>query len=380
MRSIQGRRANNEGSITKKIVRGKIKWRASIRLNIDGKPTRKERYGNTRQEVHKKLTELKRQAEAGELISRKPETLDAYLKRWATDPDLRPKSRVARETNRQRIEPILGSRKLSDITAQNIDRLYQHLKSYLSPASVLQCHRVLGKALKDAVTEGVIPRNPMDQLVRKPNGKHIRKRQVVLSAEQINHLLSVGNEWRALWIFLLGTGVRSAEAAGLPWSNINMDEGTILINQQVYKLGSEFIVQSPKTQAGTRLLHAPEAVIAALYSQYQTQRNRQIILGDAWMNTHDLCFTRDNGAPLAGYHIYSAFQRTLKTSGLPSIRVHDLRHTYSSHAIRLGISANVLKDALGHENISTTLDIYSHIFKSQQEELATTMNGILSKT
>jgi site-specific recombinase XerD len=60
--------------------------------------------------------------------------------------------------------------------------------------------------------------------------------------------------------------------------------------------------------------------------------------------------------------------------------VHDLRHTYSSHAIRLGISANVLKDALGHENISTTLDIYSHIFKSQQEELATTMNGILSKT
>jgi len=103
------------------------------------------------------------------------------------------------------------------------------------------------------------------------------------------------------------------------------------------------------------------------------------VAGDGWGSPiPDLVFTTSTGAPLDGRSlIRSWFRPLLVKAGLPAIRIHDLRHSYASIALALGVHPKVVQEALGHSTIAVTLDLYSHVVPSLQREAAKEMGTAL---
>ena len=73
-----------------------------------------------------------------------------------------------------------------------------------------------------------------------------------------------------------------------------------------------------------------------------------------------------------------AFENAIKISGVKRIRIHDLRHSHASMLINLGMPINMVSKRLGHENIQTTLDTYTHLYESKEKELEDKMNEVFT--
>lgn len=90
-----------------------------------------------------------------------------------------------------------------------------------------------------------------------------------------------------------------------------------------------------------------------------------------------LMFPSEIGTPLDPRNMYRVYKRMLKIAGLPDIRFHDLRHTAATLMLQQGIHPKIVQERLGHSQISLTLDTYSHVIPSMQEEAAEKMDEIL---
>jgi len=99
--------------------------------------------------------------------------------------------------------------------------------------------------------------------------------------------------------------------------------------------------------------------------QLEDQRERD----DAWVETGPF-FTAENSAALDPETVTRYFRQAVKKSILPSIRLHDLRHTHATLALQAGIHHKVVSERLGHATVSITLDTYSHAIPAMQEEAA----------
>ena len=98
--------------------------------------------------------------------------------------------------------------------------------------------------------------------------------------------------------------------------------------------------------------------------------------GPAW-NDAGLVFTREDGRPLRPEFATRHFQALAQQSGLPAIRLHDLRHTNASLALEAGVEMKVVSDRLGHSQISVTADLYTHVSRSLGNAAAEQIAGVL---
>jgi len=171
----------------------------------------------------------------------------------------------------------------------------------------------------------------------------------------------------SLWTFMLGTGCRFGEAAGLTWANLDMEEGIANIRQQVTREradGKVRYILSPttKSDAGQRDLPLPTWVVAALRVQRSRVAEMRLAAGPAWQD-HDLVFPSDSSRPLQENHVLVVWHRTLKALGFeadgkPPVRMHDLRHTKGTLMIDEGEELVVVQRTLGHARQSITADLY----------------------
>jgi integrase len=100
-------------------------------------------------------------------------------------------------------------------------------------------------------------------------------------------------------------------------------------------------------------------------------------LGPAWQG-HDLVFCREDGSPIWPRSFSRAFQRHADAAGLPSIRLHDLRHSWATIALVAGVHPKLVQERLGHSAISITLDTYSHALPTMHEDAAATVAALLT--
>jgi len=107
--------------------------------------------------------------------------------------------------------------------------------------------------------------------------------------------------------------------------------------------------------------------------QQQAEKNRA---GAAWQE-NDLIFPNGKGQPQHQRYVYQEFKDLLKDTGLPDVRFHDLRHTAATLMLQQGVPPKVVQERLGHSDISMTLNTYSHVLPSMQEEAAEKMDELL---
>jgi integrase len=284
------------------------------------------------------------------------------------------------------IVPHIGTVKLQKLSGSQVNALYAKLaetgrkngKSGLSPMTIHHVHSCLHKACKDALRWGHISRNPLDAADPPRKKGDGTKEMRTWTKEQLKAFLEAMADERLspLWHTIAMTGMRRGEAIGLRWSDVDLEAGRLSVRRALIPSGREVIVSEPKTIKGRRVIALDPGTVEVLKAQAARQLDEQKEWDDAWVET-GLVFTLENGQALDPESVSRYIRQAVKMSMLPSIRLHDLRHTHATLALQAGIHPKVVSERLGHATISITLDTYSHAIPALQEEAAALIAGLV---
>lgn len=380
------RGARGGGSIRK---RSDGRWEARYTVGIDpetGKSKCKSIYGKTQKEVRQKLTQVTAELDEGTYIEPSKTPLSEWLETWLeTYVRFSVKPYTFDSYTRvceKHIDPVLGSRKLSELNPTQIQQFYNRLLSVdgLSPKTIKNIHGVLHRALQQALKLGMIKQNPSD-LCDLP--KVQRKEIKPLEQEDIARLVEVvqNHPFGILYQVTLFTGLRQGEVLGLTWDCVDFERNTILINKQLQKtkkVGGEYTL-APTKSSRSRTITAAQSVMRLLKKQRVQQIEKQLKAGQAWDNRMNLVFTNDFGGHLVHLTVYKHFKDIVKSLGLDEARFHDLRHSYAVVAIESGDDIKTVQSNLGHATASFTLDVYGHVSQNMRRQSAERMDKFIRK-
>ena len=334
----------------------------------------------TQREAREWVKETLSQVEDGLTIKGARTTLAKYLDSWleTIKPTVRPKTwQQYEQIVRQYVKPSLGEIRLNDLRPDHVQTLYtSQLERGLGPRSVRLIHAVLHRALNQALRWGPVRRNVCDA-VDKP--KQSRAEMQTFDLEQTQTFLHAveGNRIEALFYLAISTGLRQGELLGLKWTDLDFDSGRLQVQRQLQRISGEGLTfTEPKSAAGRRAIVLGSVDLAKLQAHRKHQLEERLFAGGRWQD-HGLIFTTTIGSPLDPRNLYRTYKVILKRADLPEIRFHDLRHTAATLMLQQGVHPKVVQERLGHSSINLTLDTYSHVLPSMQEDAAQRMNAIL---
>jgi integrase len=374
---VAKKRGNGEGSITRRKNGG---WCAQYTAYTAEGRKWKTLYGKTRQEVAAKLAKALSDREGGLFFDAEGLKLREYMSRWLEDSVKGTVRNTTYEryeqTSRTHIVPMLGGIKLKALSPTHVRGLYKEKLSSLSPRTVRYIHVTLHKALKQAVSDGLIPRNATEAV--KPPQVH-REEIRPLSPEQVKMLLDTasGDRLEALYVLAIHTGLRQGELLGLKWDDIDLKAGTLQVRRALITARGGPRLAAPKTKGSRRRVSLTGVASEALKGHLERQLEEIDRAGSMWQE-NGLVFASETGAPLDRRDITSRrFKPLLKRAGLPHFRFHDLRHTCATLLLTKNVNPKVVSEMLGHSSIAITLDTYSHVLPNMQDSAARALEEAL---
>ena len=293
-----------------------------------------------------------------------------------------------RRTMKLYVLPRLGSRKLQDLRATDLDDLYAELLRSggvkgrpLSMSTVHHVHTAIGKLLHDAERKGLVVRN-VARLADAPSMAAARDRAPdmnVWTPDELSRFLRYVENYRAGALIHLAvmTGMRRGELVALQWDAVDLRRSTVKVRAAATYLDGVETIDVPKTKRSRRTIDLDQRTVSVLKRHRATQREELFELG-VTSSTDDRVFANEIGEPMRPHSVGQAFNRLVVSSGIPRIRLHDLRHTHASHLLAAGVNAKVVSERLGHASVSFTLDTYGHVMPGQQSEAAEAAAALLS--
>jgi integrase len=381
---LSKKRGNGEGSIYPvKDKKGRVVgYRGSYWVYTANGPKRRYLSGKRREDVSDKLIEALGSRAQGLVFDSGNLTVGAYLERWLKDSVEGTVRTSTYEVHRHMVEPhiipALGRLKLKDLSAMHVRSLYREkLDSGLSAATVRKIHSVLRKALKQAMLDGLIPRN-VCEAVKPPKVEH---REIEpLDQAQTKVLLEAAREDRleALYVLAVHTGMREGELLGLRWGAVDLEGGVLRLRRALVREGGRVRLGDLKTARSRRSVRLTRTAVDALRGHLERQLMEMERMGSPYQ-PGDLVFATERGTLINPSNLRSrSFKPLLKQAGLPDICFHDLRHTCATLLLSQGTHPNLVQELLGHATIAMTLDTYSHFLPSMGEQTVRAMEAALS--
>jgi integrase len=262
--------------------------------------------------------------------------------------------------------------KISLISTASIEKfITAKRKGQMNISTLRKILGTLNQIMAYAVRHKYIESNPVRDAEKPRNtGKYIGAEKIrVLSPEQINAFLEkvTNQKYYTLFLTAVMTGVRQGELLGLKWSDIDFQKKQAHI-RRTFNHGRFF---EPKTKGSIRDIDLSPIVIRELAKW-------KLINSD---NELDLVFPSENGTPIDCVNmVKQQFCPVLKAACCPKIRFHDLRHTYASLMIELGVNIKYISNQLGHANPTTTLNIYAHLIKQDNQEAVCKLENTIFRT
>ena len=293
-----------------------------------------------------------------------------------------------RQTMKLYVLPRLGSRKLQDLRATDLDDLYAELLRSgdvkgrpLSMSTVHHVHTAIGKLLHDAERKGLVVRN-VARLADAPSMAAARDRAPdmnVWTPDELSRFLRYVENYRAGALIHLAvmTGMRRGELVALQWDAVDLRRSTVKVRSAATYLDGVETIDVPKTKRSRRTIDLDQRTVSVIKRHRATQREELFELG-VTSSTDDRVFANEIGEPMRPHSVGQAFNRLVESSGIPRIRLHDLRHTHASHLLAAGVNAKVVSERFGHASVSFTLDTYGHVMPGQQSEAAEAAAALLS--
>jgi integrase len=254
---------------------------------------------------------------------------------------------------------------LGDLQANN--REIEKLRDdKISASTVGHIVTLLGTILTQAMKNGIIIKN-VAALTAKP--RIDRPEIEVFSLSEQIKLLKILPEHRLgfAFEFKMATGLRQSELLGLRWMDVDIARGTIKIRNTLMrkkdmmdpKKKSKIKEGKPKTAKGNREIPLPTPILKKLQNHLEKQEKEREKASSAWIKS-DLVFVSEIGKNIEPRSLLKVFHSLLKKSELNMRGLHSLRHTYATRAIESGMDVKTLSELLGHEDITTTLNLYVH--------------------
>ena len=413
--AIKGNRrgAPGGGSIRKKtVVRNGVPytyWEARITTGFDlgtGRQKQQSFSGKTQREVRQKMQAAQVALDSHQYQEPTNMTLGEWLEIWEKEylNGVKPFTKLNYSQHiKNHIRPALENCKLQKLSGPDIQRFYNlllreggrtrlhdkegrivkkdgqpvYVPAPLSAKTVKNIHGVLHKALEQAVKVGCIRTNPADSCeLSKVEKKEIRP----LNDEDISRFMEAVQDhpFRALFLTTLFTGMRRGEVCGLRWDCVDLDNGTITINKQIQNVpGQPGAYRLVSTKNGkSRTLKASRFVVDLLRQQKAEQEKMKQLVGELW---HDegYVFCNAMGEHLSPSTVYHNFKRIASNIGMPTARLHDLRHSYAVASLQAGDDIKTIQSNLGHHTASFTLDVYGHVTAQMQQASADRMDAYI---
>jgi integrase len=407
--------SNNSGSIFKRLRKRRDGttyevWVGQLSKGKDGKGDRERTpqvYGKTEAEVLAKLEKQKREMATGTYSDDK-RTVGEYMESWLEHISLSLKgnSYLNYDYFTGKVTDKLGGVKLLKLTPAHVREMMKELAEEQSAYCANGARKILSRALKQAVKDGVIHKNSCD--ATKPL-KHEKRPDVILTNDEVMLLLSAARTHRAYaaYYLALATGMRRGEVLGLRWEDINLEEGYLQVTKTISKnkQGRYILGKTPKTEDSRRRVMLDAETVAILQEHRLKQAAEAKDLGDAWQEEKHLglVFTSRAGTMFemrSYYRIWHGFQdearaayialgqtddeKQVRTKQIevgkvfPRARPHDCRHMHVSLLNKAGVDARTIADRLGHKDPAFTLQRYAHVFEDQRKAAAIPLLRLLA--
>lgn len=318
----------------------------------------------TKTEARRRLRALQREAVDGQPAPNGAVRLGAFLDRWLDEVvPLRVSSPNTIDNYRwavnQHIKPALGTRRLRDLTPDDIDAfLRAKREARLGPSSVMRIRAVLVQALRHAERYGYVGRN-VAALVDLPRAPQTEGRS--LTVEQARKLLDAAKNDRleaAIWCGLL-LGLRPGELLGLAWADVDLDNARLTVRRSLKRERGVLRLGDPKTPKSMRTLEVPPLIVDALRAHRARQAVERLAAGSLWTD-NDLVFPTQLGTPTDPSNLRRSIARITKRAGLGHWHPHELRHSAASILSDAGVPLEKVADVLGHRDVRTTSTVYRH--------------------
>ena len=347
------RRPSGDGMVRKR-EDGRWEGRIVIGHKESGEPIFRYLSAKTQKELLKKLHQNIEEYRDVDLSENSKMPLGQWLDRWLEEyaaPSVRPSTLEGYQGYVERnIKPYLGDKPVAKVTREDVQKLYWELQKngrkelhseygyQLSGATIRRIHGVFHQAMDAAVRENLIARNPTEGITL-PKKKTAPKQ--ILNDAQLERFLEViraDSVWYDFFYTELTTGLRQGEICGLMWSDFDEAHGTLSVRRTLHiQKGGRLVAGETKTGTGKRTITLPPSTA------------------------------------------YNHLKTLLKRAGLPSIRFHDLRHTFATLSLENRMDVKTLSTIIGHVSSATTLNTYTHITDEMRRKAALSIDQGIAK-
>jgi integrase len=363
------------------------------RLEVNGaqkKVYRWTRGFKTERAAQTELNKMLKAANDGVYVEPTAQMLNEYLEHWLTavKPNLAPKTfeRYA-ELVHVNIVPQIGHIKLSKLQPMQIAEFYtwslskgrRRKEGGLSLRTVLHIHRLLRKAMKQAVLWQVRSSNPVDA-VEAP--KPVQKEIEAVPKEQVAAILEAarGSDLFLPILIALCTGMRRGEILALRWSDVDLGALRLVVHQSLEETKAGVRFKQPKTPKARRTIALPPLLIEAIRAHRQQQERNRKLFGRDYSN-NELILPLADGSPWPPDSFTDSFTALIRRMEIAGqVRFHDLRHTHASEMLRRGVPVRTVSQRLGHANPSITLNVYAHLMSGDDERAAQVVEETVGKS
>lgn len=361
------------------------RWYVVVDTGVDTDGKRKQRWHGgfpTRREAEVERAKLVNDLHAGNYISPDRVTLTEWVREsWL--PMIRSRIKPStfdsyRSNMEVHVLPVLGNHRLQQLTAAMLNTLYANLlvtggdRGPLAAKTVRYIHTIVHKALADAVDAGVIGVNVAERSKPPRPNRGRTPRITCWEPEELRAFLASvrGDRLEIAWRLAAMTGMRRGEVLGLRWADVDLENARISVRNAIVSVAYEVLESSPKSHQA-RVIDLDTETVDAL--RIHLNRQRTELSGEPLLVVSD-----EQGSPVHPHSFSQAFGRAVQQAGLRKIRLHDLRHTHATIAVKAGIPVKVISERLGHESPAFTLRQYAHVVPGMQAEAAAEIAALVA--
>ena len=293
-----------------------------------------------------------------------------------------------RSTTRERIKQLqkrvydyMGNLYIGKISVRAVQNFINYLAldaksentgKHLSRKTVIHYLSFISDVFSYAIRLGILTDNPCKNVII-PKNLDGKKEKKVYSVEETITFLKLLDQFAPLkyvtfFKLLIYGGLRRSEALGLEWKDIDFENKIISIRRTSnYTAEKGVYTDKTKTKSSERTLQLPEDVFSSLLKYRYEQKQTQKELGSKWID-YDRLFVKWNGLPMNNQTPYGWLKEFCGVYKFPFYGLHTFRHLNASLLINAGVDVVAVSSALGHSQVSTTLNIYSHAFSDMKSK------------
>ncbi|MGR3287145.1 site-specific integrase [Bacillus sonorensis] len=360
------------------------KWLFKIGVGTDPKTGKRKtttrRGFKTKKEAAAAAAEFQKEIDNNNLVVRNEITFEDVFKEWwavhlKTIKDSTQASKVSK-FNKHILEKF-GKMKIKSITKAYCQKVINQIAEDIDSVQDIKIQANL--VFKYALRMDYITKNPMEYVVIPKNEKEFlsseedtrnywEKDEIKLFLEKVREQLP--HQDYVMFYILIFTGMRKGELLALEWKDVDLIERTINIKQTLFFKDGKEIFQTTKKYHSKRVVSIDDHT-AQILKKWRTQQ-KELLLSNGITSEAKYVLIRDDMRPLRLAYPNDVLNRMIAKNKLHRITVHGLRHSHASVLFEAGASLKEVQARLGHKEIQTTMNIYTHVTKTAKEKTAET--------